>query len=117
MSRAATSLFVFAIYLIGLGLILLLVPNFLFGLFGFPATSEIWIRVVGVLLLILAYYYILVSRAEFRPFMVATVYARASVIVFFAAFVLLNLAQPTLILFGAIDLLAAAWTWWALKQK
>lgn len=116
MSRAATSLFVFAIYLIGLGLILLLVPNSLLGMFGMPATSEIWIRVVGVLLLILAYYYIVACRAELRPILIASVYARASVIVFFAAFVLLNLAQPTLILFGGIDLLAAVWTWWALKQ-
>lgn len=117
MSRAATSLFVFTIYLLGLGLILIFFPNFLLGMFGMPATSEVWIRVVGVLLWIIAYYYYVSARAEFRPMLVASVYARAAVIVFFAAFVLFKLAQPTLILFGGIDLLAAGWTWWALKKS
>jgi hypothetical protein len=35
------------IYLVGLGLVLLLIPNVILPLFGFPTTEEVWIRVVG----------------------------------------------------------------------
>ena len=41
MSRAARSLFVFGIYLCGLGLILLLVPNLILQFFGVPPTVDI----------------------------------------------------------------------------
>ncbi len=110
MSKAATSVLVFGVYLIVIGLGFLLVPNMFLGLFGFPTTTEPWIRVMAVLLLILAYYYIQAARNEMTGFFRLTVHGRASVIVFFAAFVALGLAQPMLIMFGAVDLLGAIWT-------
>ncbi len=115
MSKAATSVFVFGVYLIVIGLGFLLVPNLPLGLLGFPATTEPWIRVVAMLLLILAYYYIQAARNEMTGFFHLTVHSRASVIVFFVAFVALGLAQPMLILFGVVDLLAAIWTALALR--
>jgi hypothetical protein len=116
MSKAARSLFVFGIYLIVIGLGFLVLPNVVLRLFGFPETTEPWIRVMAMLLLFLAYYYIHASRNELTEFIRITVYARASVILFFLAFVLLGLAQPMLLLFGAVDLLAAIWTWLSLRQ-
>ena len=116
MSKAARSLFVFGIYLIIIGLGFLVMPNLVLRLFGFPETSEPWIRVMAMLLLFLAYYYIFASRNEMTEFIRITVYVRASVILFFAAFVLLDLAQPMLLLFGAVDLVAAIWTWLSLRQ-
>ncbi len=116
MSKAARSLFVFGIYLIVIGLGFILTPNLVLRLFGFPETSEPWIRVMAMLLLFLAYYYIFASRKELTEFIRITVYVRASVILFFAAFVLLDLAQPMLLLFGAVDLVAAIWTWLSLRQ-
>ncbi len=115
MSKAARSLLVFGIYLIVIGLGFLVMPNVVLRLFGFPETSEPWIRVMAMLLLVLAYYYIQAARNELTTFFRFTVHARASVIVFFVAFVLLELAQPMLILFGAVDLLAAIWTWVSLR--
>ena len=117
MSKAARSLYVFAIYLIVIGLGFLLMPNLVLPLFGFPETSEPWIRVMAMLLLLLAYYYINASRKELTDFIRITVYARASVILFFAAFVLLGLAQPMLLMFAVVDLLAAVWTWVSLGQS
>jgi len=38
------------------------------------------------------------------------------VILFFSAFVFFGLARPVLILFGVVDLLAAIWTWLALRS-
>jgi hypothetical protein len=116
MSRAAKSLLVFGIYLCGLGLALLLVPNLLLGLFGVPPTHEVWIRVNGMLVLCFSFYYIMAARAGLTSFIRWTVWGRLAVIFYFAAFVLLASAPKALLLFGLIDLLAAGWTWIALKM-
>jgi len=110
MSSSAKSVFVFAIYLVLLGITLLVMPNVMLTLFAYPTTEEVWIRVVGMLLVLLAFYYIQAARRELTDFFQWTVYARASVILFLIAFVVLDLARPILILFGAVDLLAALWT-------
>jgi hypothetical protein len=116
MSRAAKSLFVFGIYLCVLGLILLLAPNLLLRAFGAPPTNEVWIRVNGMFVLCLSFYYVLAARDELAVFIRWTVWARVAVIFYFAAFVLLVSAPKALLLFGLIDLLAAVWTWLALKE-
>jgi hypothetical protein len=116
MSRAAKSLYVFGIYLCGLGLILLLVPNLILRAFGVPPTQEVWIRVVGMLVLCLSFYYVRAARNELTSFIRWTVWTRLAVIVYFAAFVLFVSAPKALLLFGVIDLLAASWTWLALKK-
>lgn len=115
MGRAAKSLFVFGIYLCGLGLILLLVPNLILQLFGVPPTNEVWIRINGMFLLCLSFYYVQVARHELTIFIRWTIWARGAVIIYFAAFVLLVSAPRALLLFGLIDLLAGIWTWRALK--
>lgn len=117
MSAPGKTVFYFAIYLVILGLTLLISPNTLLGLFGIPVTPEVWIRVVGMLVLFLAFYYYMAAKADLIIFFRWTVGARSLVIVFFTAFVLLKLAPPALILFGVIDLLSAFWTWWALKKS
>lgn len=116
MSRAAKSLLVFGIYLCGLGLSLLLVPNLLLQLFGVPPTNEVWIRINGMFVLCLSFYYIQTARNELTIFIRWTVWTRIAVIFYFAAFVLLLSAPNALLLFGLIDLLAAVWTWLALKK-
>jgi len=117
MSRAAKSLFVFGIYLCVLGLLLLLVPNFLLRTFGAPTTDEVWIRVIGMLVLCLSFYYIQAARNELTIFIRWTVWARVAVILYFVAFVLLVSAPKALLLFGLIDLAAAFWTWLALRKN
>ena len=116
MSQAAKSLFVFGIYLCGLGLLLLLVPNLLLRVFGVPPTNEVWIRVNGMFVLCLSFYYVKAARGELTDFIRWTVWARAAVILYFVSFVLLVSAPKPLLLFGLIDLLAAFWTWRALKK-
>lgn len=116
MSNSAKSVFVFAIYLVLLGVILLVMPNVLLDLFAYPTTDEVWIRVAGMLLVLMAFYYMQAARKELTDFFQWTVYARGSVILFFIAFVVLGLARPILIVFGAVDLLAALWTAAALRS-
>ena len=51
MSKSARSVFVFGIYLALLGSVLVVAPNVLLSLFGVALTDEVWIRVVGVLVI------------------------------------------------------------------
>lgn len=116
MSNSARSVFVYGLYLVVLGLVLLVAPNFLLGLFFLPSTNEVWIRVVGMLVLFLGIYYSQAARKELTDFIFWTVYLRSSVIVFFVMFVLLGFASPPLVLFGVVDLLGAIWTGLALRS-
>ncbi|MCP3921752.1 MAG: hypothetical protein GY714_04125 [Desulfobacterales bacterium] len=121
MSKSARSIFFYSLYLVVLGLFLILVPNILLNLFRYPETSEVWIRVVGMLVILLGFYFFHSAINDLRVFFQATVYARASVPVFFVSFVLLDFAEPVLILFGAIDGLSGLWTqlalWSEVKKK
>jgi hypothetical protein len=116
MSPAARSIQVFAVYLALLALALMLAPNTLLDLFGMPLTGEVWIRVVGLLLGILGFYYWQAARAGLRQLFGWTVPARLVVPVIFAVFVALGMAPPVLLLFGAVDAAAALWTWSALRR-
>ena len=117
MSKSARSVLIFGWYLVALGGALIAIPNVMLGMFGLPTTSDVWIRVVGVLVLCLAFYYIQAARHGLTPMLRWTVYARSSVFICFAAFVLLGLAEAPLVLFGAVDLAGALWTYWALRSE
>ena len=116
MSKSALSLFVFSIYLYVMGFVLVVAPDTLVRIFRFPEADGLWIRVVGMLVIILGFYYSHAARADFRPFFVWTVIARSAVLLFFIAFVIGNLAPPTLILFGVVDFAAAMWTLFAIRS-
>lgn len=116
MSNSARSVFVFGLYLAGLGIVLLVAPNLMLGMFLAPTTTEVWIRVAGMLTLFLGFYYTQAARKELTDFFRWTIYPRTSVILFFTAFVLLGFASPSLILFGVVDLLGAIWTALALRS-
>jgi hypothetical protein len=117
MRGSATTVFVFSLYLWVLGLTLVVVPNALLGVFRIAETHEVWIRVVGMLVLVLAYYYSLAARRDLKEFFRWTVVARTGVLLFFLAFVVAGLAPPVLILFGLIDFAAAGWTAVALRGE
>lgn len=117
MSRGAISVFVFSIYLYIMGFVLVVTPGTFVKIFRFPEPDGLWIRVVGMLVLILGLYYSHAARAELRPFFTWTVIARSSVLLFFIAFVIADLAPPVLILFGVIDFAAAMWTFFAMRSE
>lgn len=117
MNAAALSLFVFGIYTALSGLGFTFIPNTMLGLLGAPATGEHWIRILGVVLVGLGYYYIQVARHNIRPFFIWSVYARIGVAAMFLAFFLLGWAPATILLFGAAELAAAIWTLLASRAK
>ena len=116
MTYPAKTLFVFGVYLLGLGVVLVLDPNLLLSLFRVAATAEIWIRVVGMLVLEFGVCYVVAAQKNWAGFIALTVPLRLSVMVFFAAFVFLAHAPAALLLFGAADLAFALWTWSAIRK-
>lgn len=117
MTKSAQTLFFFALYLFGLSVVLLVAPNLLLTTFRLPPTEEVWIRVVGMLVGFLGLYYVSAARANLLPILEMSVRARALVPVFFGVFVAMGWASPMLLLFGAVDLLGAIWTFLALRSE
>ena len=107
----------FAIYLLGLGAFLMLLPNLFLAIFFLPPTDEVWIRVTGMLVLILSWYYYSAGRDLNIAFLKATIPGRTAVLVFLTLFVIFGLAEPIFILFGAIDAAFAYVTWKALRVE
>ena len=97
MTGASRSLFVFGIYLVALGVLLLLSPNLLLRTLGVPVTNEIWIRVNGMFVICFAYYYIQAARHGVTAFIRWTVWGRAAVIVYFVRF------RPPLLIINSLD--------------
>jgi hypothetical protein len=117
MSKSAKTVVFFGLYLVGMGLGFLLAPNLLFGMLALPLTDEVWSRVVGVLALLLAYYYLNAARSELRPFFAWTVHTRIAAFIFFTAFVAAQLSGPMLAVLGGVDLITALWTAITLKKE
>ena len=117
MTKSAQTLFFFAIYLFGLGAILLVAPNWLLGLLDLAPTTEVWIRVVGMLAIFLGVYYVIAARANFLRMLEASVRVRVAVPLFFGAFVALGWAPATLLLFAGVDLAGAMWTYFTLRSE
>ncbi len=115
MSKSAFSAKVFAIYLFFVGAVLVFAPNFLLSIFRIAPSSDVWIRVVGVIAFNIGVYAWIAGKHENRPFLEASVYTRFVVFVAFTTFAVIGLASPTIVLFGVADLLGGMWTYFALK--
>jgi hypothetical protein len=87
MSATAVSILAFGIYLVMIGTGFLLIPNTILPLFKFPKTNEPWIRVLGSVVLVLGFYYIISAQNELTPFFWATVVGRFGILVLFVLLV------------------------------
>ena len=117
MSNAAKSILVHGIYLLGLGVVMLIIPNTPLTIFGLPETHEVWIRVVGMMSLVLGYYFVQSARKELTDFFRSTLLTRSAAIVFFVAFVLAGFAPINLLLLIAVDPIFIIWTALALRSS
>lgn len=57
MTTAGKTVVAFGIYMATTGVILVVAPNVLLALVGLPPTTEVWLRVLGMFMIIVAYYY------------------------------------------------------------
>ena len=117
MKASARSVYYFGLYLYVVGLNLLVIPNIFLNTIQLPPTNEVWIRVAGILVLCIAYYYHRNGACNNKQMFILTVHARVFVFLAFTVLVLMKLAPPVLVGFGVVDLLGAIWTWRALKKE
>jgi len=117
MTSAARSIYVFGIYLIATGGFLMGAPNTFLSIFGIAPTTEPWIRIVGMLVMVIGMLDLACARTEQTGFFRATVYTRTFAFLTFVAFAVLGIAPPILILFGIIDEAGALWTFTALRKS
>lgn len=110
MNASAISLFVFGIYVILAGAGFVLIPNIILPVLKFPKTEEPWIKVLGIIIVLVGFYYIVAAENEFISFFWATVAGRFFVFVAFILLVVAKKAPPALIAFGLIDALGGLWT-------
>lgn len=117
MKNPALASTVFGIYALAMGIGFTFAPNMLLSIFGIPATTEVWIRVIGLLALAIGFYYLYAGRSNDLHFFRMSLIGRALFFVGMTAFALLNLGPTILIAFGLVDLLAAVWTAYALRAQ
>jgi uncharacterized membrane protein YjjP (DUF1212 family) len=117
MSKAAVSVFAVGVFLILTGIGFFIVPNFVLSLLSIPPTDEVWIRILGMIVLFVGYYYVIAARKELKDFFDATISVRIVCFVCFLVLVLTKIAYPILIIFGIIDLIGAIWTTCALRKE
>jgi hypothetical protein len=117
MSPAARSVFIYAIYVVGLGATLMLAPNIPLPIFGLPQATEVWIRVAGMTVIFLSIFYFIAALNEYQATIRASVWIRFSVPFIFGAFVVAGFAPWNLILLTPLDVIFAAWTWSALRKS
>jgi hypothetical protein len=116
MSRTAFTIKASCCYIIALGLALVVAPNLVLATLRMPATSDVWIRVLGVVVINIGVFFWVAARTEAVALFHASVIVRPLALLWFGAFVLLGFASPMLLLFGVIEVAGALWTWWALHS-
>jgi hypothetical protein len=116
LSRAATSVLAFGAYLALLGAGLFTSPNGMLAIFGQPPTQEPWLRVLGLVSLVLGFYYVSAARGEATVFFRATIGGRALGAVVFAALALSGAAPRFILLMAGLDGAGALWTWSTLRR-
>jgi hypothetical protein len=110
------SLLVQATYLGLVGVLLIYAPNFLLGLLGFEPTTEIWIKVLGIVTLALATVYSGIVRSGDLISKRYSVYGRLMAVIGFILLVLVSHARSAMFLLAGVDLATAIWSWMELKK-
>ncbi len=106
----------FGLYLVALGLGLLLAPNALLALFGQPAVTDPWLRVVGLVVLVVALYYLSAAQSGTEAFFRWTTWGRPMAGVALVVMIGAGLLPGFVALLAVLDLAGAAWTAVALHR-
>ena len=116
MSPAAKSILYFGIYIAFLGVLLVFFPNALLGLVSLPPTHEVWIRLAGMLLIFMGFFYIQAGRNNITPFFKWTLATRGIAFFFVLGFWLSGLTSWVMLAFWVGDLAGFLWTWYTLQK-
>jgi hypothetical protein len=116
MNNLITSMYAQTLYMLGMGLGFLLIPNVILPLFGLNPTNEVWIRVLGALATGFAgYYYAMIQQKNITYFW-ATVWGRYWFCACLAVLAFLHTGLAPLYLFAMLETGLAVWAHLALRQ-
>jgi len=114
-SGAARSLYVWSIYVAIVGVGFLLMPNVVLSMFQIDETEEVWIRVLGLIVVALPILYVAVARSGSTSLYLASVWFRWLIA---AGLIVLGLVEGPwqLMLFASIDFLGGLWTFLSVRS-
>lgn len=115
MSRAALTLKIYAICFGIAGFGLLVAPNPLLPLFGFPTTEEVWIHLIGLLMVSLATYDYIAGQNGLAPIISASIPTRLVAGAVMILTWILDIVGPGILFFAAVDIVGALSTLLALR--
>lgn len=107
---AAATVNLFGYYALFTGLGLLWAPALLLGWFGIAPPTEVWVRVLGALAIVVGFYYIRCAHANDRTFFRASVPGRLLFAALCVLLVAVHGAPLPLLVFAAADVVGALWT-------
>ena len=105
------------IFLAFTALQLIFIPNVFLSTFGFDTTIEIWIKVIGIILLALSVVYFGINRYANTSLIKITVLARLTAGIGLIILVLTGEAKSSLFIFAALDMATAIWTYFEIKNE
>ena len=110
MDGASLSVFVWGIYCAILGAGMLFIPGILLTLFGHDKPKDYWIRVFGLVVLVLGYYYIDTAIHDITRFFWISVYGRYAVVVGELVLVAIKQVKKAMVPSALIEAGGATWT-------
>ena len=116
MRNARFSVLVWSIYVLVIGVSLTLVPKQFTQVFGIDDPQEVWIRVLGVVLVVLGIYYLGAVLNGSEWMYRYSVFGRLIAVVGLAYLAIVD-GPWQLWLFAAVDALGLTWTATALRPK
>lgn len=117
MNRTSKSIFIFGIYSLLMGIILLFFPNLVLPLFNLPVTGEPWLNLLGFVLICSSYYYIRSAISGNMEFALYTTHTRFAAPLVVAYLISTGKADWHFLSFGVVDGLGGLWTWFELKRN
>ena len=102
MKQSSVSMLVFAVYMSALCVAFLFFPVPFVRFFGFATPDQLWIRIFGVVLGILGFYYVMAVREEAFRFYYWTFLGRLALLPPFLVFALVGIAPSVLVAFGGL---------------
>jgi hypothetical protein len=105
----------YMVFIVGGGLMLF--PHRLLGIFQLSAGDGVWVRMTGLLAFILGVNYFVMVKTSATQLIRGSVWLRYFAAAFMTALVILELSQAPLLLFAAVDFMAASWTLLSLNKR
>jgi hypothetical protein len=117
MNRVNKSIFIFGIYSLVMGLVLLLIPGIVLPIVGLPVSGGQWLNLLGFVLSCSSYYYLRSAGKGNLDFARYTMHTRMMAPIVVILLIVSGKADWHFLSFGIVDGLGGLWTWIELKKS